>query len=69
MADRANACEPLFDFGNQVRILLDASGAVVDVRTDPPHPELADGLRAAVAGLTFPCLASFEVCPEYAIAE
>jgi radical SAM superfamily enzyme YgiQ (UPF0313 family) len=69
MADRINDCGPLFDFGNQFRILLDDTGAVVEVVTEPPHPELEDCLRTALAGLTFPCLASFEVCPEYAIAE
>jgi hypothetical protein len=69
MADRINDCGPLFDFGNQFRILLDDTGAVVDVVTNPPSPELEDCLRATFAGLTFPCLASFEVCPEYAIAE
>jgi hypothetical protein len=69
MTDRVNDCGPLFDFGNQVRILLDPAGVVVDVRTEPPHPELEDCLRTALAGLSFPCLASFEVCPEFAIAE
>ena len=69
MSEAINDCGPLFDFGNQVRILLDPAGAVTDVLTEPPSPELQDCLRAALTGLTFPCLASFEVCPEYAIAE
>jgi hypothetical protein len=69
MNERINDCGPLFDFGNQVRIMLDPAGMVVDVTTDPPSPELSDCLRAALSGLAFPCLASFEVCPEYAIAE
>lgn len=69
MNDRINDCAPLFEFGNEMRIVLDPSGAVVDVRTVPDSPELAACVRSALAGLTFPCLASFEVCPEFAIAE
>jgi anaerobic magnesium-protoporphyrin IX monomethyl ester cyclase len=69
MSDRINDCNPLFDFSDQVRIILDEAGAVVDVRVDPPRPELQMCLQAALTGLTFPCLASFEVCPEFAIAE
>jgi hypothetical protein len=69
MNDRINDCAPLFEFGNEMRIVLDPSGAVVEVRTSPESPELAACVRSALAGLTFPCLASFEVCPEFAIAE
>jgi hypothetical protein len=69
MSDRINDCSPLFDFTDQVRIILDDAGTVVDVRVDPPRPELQMCLQTALAGLAFPCLASFEVCPEFAIAE
>jgi hypothetical protein len=65
----STAADPCFTdpFGPSVQVVLDASGAVVDVRGGPP--EVVDCIRASLAGLTFPCLASFEVCPEFAIAE
>ncbi len=47
--------------------MLDERGAVTDVRGGPP--DVVACVRATLAGLTFPCLASFEVCPEFAIAE
>ena len=69
MAAMASAADPCIvdPFGTSVQVVLDASGAVVDVRGGPP--EVLDCIRASLAGLSFPCLASFEVCPEFAIAE
>ena len=61
------ACD--IPFGDRFRIVLDEAGAVVDVISESGSTEIEDCVRAALAGLTFPCLASFEVCPEYAIAE
>ena len=69
MGEVTDVCDPLLDFGNRVRIVLDSTGLVVNVQVEPPTAELTECLRAALTGLTFPCLASFEVCPEFAIAE
>ena len=54
-------------FGPSIQVVLDAGGAVVDVRGG--SPEVVACIQAALSGLSFPCLASFEVCPEFAIAE
>ncbi len=50
-----------------VRIVLDAQGRVQ--RVDGGLPEQAKCIRRVLAGLRFPCLASFEVCPEHVIIE
>jgi hypothetical protein len=66
----AAACGTLLGGMGQFKIVLDAAGKVVDVvPADPSAAELASCVKAALAGLAFPCLASFEVCPEYVIAE
>ena len=68
--DRAGA-----DLGPQdCRIVVDASGQVSDVqcaRGDPTDEQrqTMDCIQAALNGLSFPCLAGFEVCPEYMIIE
>jgi hypothetical protein len=53
----------------QFQIVLDQGGKVVAVNADPSLNVLADCILGALQGLTFPCLAGFEICPEYAIAE
>ena len=53
----------------EVVVVLDSGGVVSDVRTTPPGAPVADCIRTALAGLAFPCLASFEVCPEHVIVE
>ncbi len=63
------ACGAQIGFPVQLKIVLDPSGKVVDVVTTPDTPALNQCVTAALAGLSFPCLASLEVCPEYAIAE
>jgi Radical SAM superfamily/B12 binding domain len=63
------ACSSLLTFNDQYTIVLDATGKVIKVDSDPASAALAQCIQAALAGLTFPCLASFEVCPEYVIAE
>ncbi len=63
------ACGGQIGFPVQLKIVLDAGGKVVDVVTTPNTPALNQCVTAALAGLSFPCLASLEVCPEYAIAE
>ncbi|MCC6524332.1 MAG: radical SAM protein [Polyangiaceae bacterium] len=69
MADAIwNACSGLINF-TPVTIVLDAQGYVVEVVPTPGAEALAACIQQALAGLAFPCLASFEVCPEYAIAE
>jgi len=50
-------------------VVLGPGGTVTDVRTMPPGAPVADCVRTVLAGLSFPCLASFEVCPEYVIFE
>ncbi len=66
MAERADPCfaDP---FGPSVEVVLDDRGRVVEVRGGPS--EVVTCIEAALRGLEFPCLASFEVCPEFAIAE
>ncbi|MFH1437830.1 MAG: hypothetical protein ABIJ56_19130 [Pseudomonadota bacterium] len=49
-------------------ITVDPEGRVVDVGVhdgcDPTPPEVLECIRAALEGLTFPCLAGFQICPE-----
>jgi len=65
------SCEgPLDDY----RIALDADGRVTGVFDNPAFPgslpqETLDCIAAALAGLSFPCLADFQVCAEYIIPE
>ncbi len=63
------ACGGQIGFPVQLKIVLDVGGKVVDVVTTPNTPAINQCVTAALAGLSFPCLASLEVCPEYAIAE
>ncbi|MBK7584876.1 MAG: radical SAM protein [Myxococcales bacterium] len=62
------ACGP-GPFGEQVKIVLDSNGKVLKVDASPTYAALAACIEKALTGLTFPCRASFEVCPEYVIAE
>jgi radical SAM superfamily enzyme YgiQ (UPF0313 family) len=65
-----DACAPLLNGSNaQFDVVLDANGTVIAVTADPSAQAVADCVMNALAGLTFPCLAGFEVCPEYVIAE
>jgi radical SAM superfamily enzyme YgiQ (UPF0313 family) len=63
------ACGSLVGNMSQFTIVLDASGKVVAVNATSGAQALADCVKKALDGLVFPCLASFEVCPEYVIAE
>jgi hypothetical protein len=63
------ACASLINMNAQFTSVLDATGTVVQVNADPTAAALADCVKKALTGLTFPCLASSEVCPEYVIAE
>jgi hypothetical protein len=48
-------------------IVLDSNGAVVDVRGAPDggtNSQVLDCILAALGGLTFPCLANTQLCPE-----
>ncbi|MFO0762337.1 MAG: radical SAM protein [Byssovorax sp.] len=71
MADAITAaCAALINGSfNQFTIVLDAGGQVVDVTGGPGTDALTACVKSALAGLSFPCLAGFEVCPEYVIAE
>jgi len=64
----AAACGGMF-FDGSFQVVLGADGSVIDVRTRFGDPALAACVRDALRGLSFPCLASLEVCPEFAIAE
>jgi len=69
MAEAGDSCLAT-SFGASVEIVLDDSGRVRQVRDrSGASPDVVDCLRAALDGLRFPCLASFSVCPEFAIAE
>jgi len=69
----ASYCEFPGDDWYKVVILIDSEGRVVDVQSryedDPATQEAIDCFRHALEGLTFPCLANYQVCPEYLIAE
>ena len=54
------------------RIVLGEDGRVLEVlpaNTQPGNVQTAQCVAAALEGLTFPCLASLEVCPEFVIIE
>jgi hypothetical protein len=57
----------------KVVIVVDAEGMVTDVlprdELDPPSQESMDCILSALSGLVFPCLANFQVCPEYVFIE
>ena len=57
----------------EVVVVVDPDGRVTDVRLRDPswpaRPEVLECLRNALAGPVFPCLAGYEVCPEYVILE
>ncbi len=59
----------LYSGGGPIVVVLDGRGAVSDVRTTDPGSPVAACVRRVLEGLSFPCLASFEVCPEYIISE
>jgi hypothetical protein len=58
---------------HKVTIYVDAEGRVIDVQgrypDDPPRPEAIDCIESALAGLVFPCLANYQICPEYLVME
>mgnify|MGYP003477962709 FL=1 len=60
------AC-PSMALSAAVRVVLDSKGRVQ--RVDGGSPAHARCVRRVLAGLSFPCLASFEVCPENVIIE
>lgn len=67
----AEAIDPCgLDFSSRYRIVLDDAGAVVAVRAEPGGPDdISTCIEGVLDGLRFPCLSSFEVCPEFVIAE
>lgn len=72
MADVLNKmCSQYLPSLGQVMIVVDAQGNVVKVtgRAVDPPPQVLNCITQALAGLTFPCLAGFVVCPEPVIAE
>ena len=55
-------------WNSQVKIVLDAKGRVTRVVSTPPGPQ-SQCIQKVLSGLSFPCLSSFEVCPEHVIIE
>ena len=68
-----DACPEELWYYPGVAVLIDPSGQVAGVTTahssEPLDPEIESCVLNALAGLTFPCLAGYTVCPEYVIAE
>ena len=55
------------DYGAGYAIVLDGNGTVVDVRAPTEagtNTEVLNCILAALGGLTFPCLAHAQICPE-----
>jgi radical SAM superfamily enzyme YgiQ (UPF0313 family) len=69
--DFARVAAATEDCGPGVRIVLGDDGTVVDVVEGygGVDEEIMDCYRNVLAGLTFPCLASTQVCPEYVCIE
>jgi hypothetical protein len=68
-----NGC-PTANYGgvSGYAIVLDSNGAVVDVRSvadGGTNSQVLDCIRAALGGLTFPCLANTQLCPDETIVE
>jgi hypothetical protein len=57
----------------QVLIEVGADGKVADVgardEKSPPAPASIECIKKALKGLVFPCLAGYQICPEYVIIE
>jgi radical SAM superfamily enzyme YgiQ (UPF0313 family) len=69
---QAGRCGQFSHFGGEdLQVVLDGSGAVTDVRGGGGEDatELRRCVREALHDLVFPCLADFELCPEYVIIE
>jgi hypothetical protein len=69
-------CPDAFEYPEdwyKVVIVVDSEGMVTDVlprdELDPPSRESMDCILSALSGLVFPCLANFQVCPEYVFIE
>ena len=72
MDEALDTCDVQPFSGRDFVIHLDADGYVTSVEatsTDQESIENAECVAAALEGLQFPCLANFDVCPEYLIIE
>jgi len=69
MTRMATAADSCISFSGSVEIVLNDAGRVTDVRSRGASTDVVACVRRALDGLTFPCLASFTICPEFAIAE
>lgn len=67
-AVKAAACLPEYS-GSSFSIQVDAAGHFVDVIGPSLTSETLDCIRAALVGLSFPCLGSAQICPEVCIIE
>jgi len=68
LANAINDCKAVgYGRGTGYAVVLDDNGAVVDVRSvvdGGTNSEVLDCILAALGGLTFPCLANTQLCPE-----
>ncbi len=65
--------EDFYDIAGS-RIVVDSEGRILEITHDegsPDHPpeEVLECMRVALDGLVFPCLAGYEICPEFVIIE
>jgi hypothetical protein len=73
LASAINGCRAVgYGRGTGYAIVLDDNGAVVDVRSvvdGGTNSQVLDCILAALAGLTFPCLANTQLCPEEVVLD
>ena len=72
LASALNGCGTANYGGGGYAIVLDSNGAVVDVRSAADggtNSQILDCILAVLGGLTFPCLANTQLCPEEIIVE
>jgi radical SAM superfamily enzyme YgiQ (UPF0313 family) len=73
LASALNGCGTAsYGGGTGYAIVLDGNGAVVDVRSvadGGTNSQILDCILAVLGGLTFPCLANTQLCPEEIIVE
>jgi hypothetical protein len=72
LANVLGQCGAIPYSGSGYAIVLDDNGAVVDVRSvadGGTNSQVLDCILAALGGLTFPCLANTQLCPEEVIVE
>jgi radical SAM superfamily enzyme YgiQ (UPF0313 family) len=72
LANVLGQCGAIPYSGSGYAIVLDDNGAVVDVRSvadGGTNSQVLDCILAALGGLTFPCLANTQLCPEEVVLD